>query len=199
MVASAPWRRASVMSATSARVGVGYWIMDSSICVATIVGFFSSRLMRMMRCCTMGTSSTGISAPRSPRATMAPSAASRIWRRRGTACADSILGRTRARSLFSSRNSLSAMRSFSCLTKESAYMSTLLAWPKRMSSQSFSVIAGRDADLPRTFRCRREVSVPASTQRVTTSVPSMVSTLKLHMPPSMRRMSPTLISLTKSS
>ena len=62
----------------SARVGEGLWIIDSSMCVATITG-----RPRWMQCLTIlrwmiGSSSYGHSMPRSPRATMMPSAWSMI-------------------------------------------------------------------------------------------------------------------------
>ncbi len=58
---------------TSARVGVGYWIIDSRSCDATMTGLLRLRQTFMMASCTDGTCSSGIWAPRSPLATMAPS------------------------------------------------------------------------------------------------------------------------------
>ena len=51
------------MSETSARVGVGFWIIDSSMLVATMTGFPRLRQPWTMRDCQKGTSSTGSSAP----------------------------------------------------------------------------------------------------------------------------------------
>lgn len=61
------------MCLTSARVGVGYSIMDSKSCEATMTGLLSLRHVFTISCCTDGTCSSGIWAPKSPRATMAPS------------------------------------------------------------------------------------------------------------------------------
>ena len=74
MTASVPSRIAFATSDTSARVGRGLWIIDSSICVAVITGTRCSCDSRISRFCTSGTSSNGSSTPRSPRATMMPSA-----------------------------------------------------------------------------------------------------------------------------
>jgi hypothetical protein len=60
-------------SETSARVGTGLSIIDSSICVATITGFAAPRARRTRRFWIGGTACTGSSTPRSPRATMIPS------------------------------------------------------------------------------------------------------------------------------
>ena len=73
ITASAPSNTAVATSETSARVGTGVVIIDSSICVATTTGLPSLRAMRMIVFCKPGTRSTGISTPRSPRATMMPS------------------------------------------------------------------------------------------------------------------------------
>ena len=43
MTASAPSRTALATSEVSARVGTGLWIIDSSICVATMTGFAMRR------------------------------------------------------------------------------------------------------------------------------------------------------------
>ena len=58
---------------SSARVGVGYSIIDSRSYDATITGLFSLRQASTMASCTEGTCSRGIWAPRSPRATITPS------------------------------------------------------------------------------------------------------------------------------
>ena len=66
------------MSLTSARVGYGFSIIDSSICVAVITNFPCFRARSMMDFWMNGTFSSAISTPRSPRATMTPSLSSRI-------------------------------------------------------------------------------------------------------------------------
>ena len=97
MTASAPSKMAVATSETSARVGTGELIIDSSICVATTTGLPVARPMRVICFCTPGTFSSGISTPRSPRATISASAISMISASRCTACGFSILAITAAR------------------------------------------------------------------------------------------------------
>src|SRR5437764_13377652 len=70
MTASAPSKIAVATSETSARVGTGLAIIDSSICVATTIGLLAQRQARVISFCTQGTRSIGISIPRSTRATL---------------------------------------------------------------------------------------------------------------------------------
>ena len=65
-------------SDTSARVGIGDSIIDSSICVATITGLAAARAPRTSCFWIGGTAWIGSSTPRSPRATMIPSDTARI-------------------------------------------------------------------------------------------------------------------------
>ncbi len=97
IIASAPSKIAVATSETSARVGTGLAIIDSSIWVATTTGLPARRQARVMSFCTPGTFSSGISTPRSPRATISASARSRISARRATACGFSIFAITAAR------------------------------------------------------------------------------------------------------
>ncbi len=97
MIASAPSKMAVATSETSARVGTGLEIIDSSICVATTTGLPARRQARVISFCTPGTFSSGISTPRSPRATISASASSRMSPSRATACGFSILAITAAR------------------------------------------------------------------------------------------------------
>ena len=78
ITASEPSKIALATSEASARVGRGFSVMDSSICVAVITGRRSSLARAIIVFCTTGTRSGFISTPRSPRATITPSAASRI-------------------------------------------------------------------------------------------------------------------------
>ena len=71
--------------------------MLSSICVATITGLPAARAMRVICFCSPGTFSTGISTPRSPRATMMPSDAAMMSSRSVMADGFSILDRIAAR------------------------------------------------------------------------------------------------------
>ena len=81
-------------SEASARVGRGFSIMLSSICVAVITTLPAALAAAMIRFCTIGTSSVPISTPRSPRATITPSATLRISSRSSSACGFSILAIT---------------------------------------------------------------------------------------------------------
>ena len=74
ITASAPSKIAVATSDTSARVGTGLVIIDSSIWVATTTGLPVRRALRVICFCTPGTFSSGISTPRSPRATIRASA-----------------------------------------------------------------------------------------------------------------------------
>ena len=60
-------------SEASARVGAGALTIESSIWVATTTGFTASRQARISSFWRPGTSSCGISTPRSPRATITAS------------------------------------------------------------------------------------------------------------------------------
>ena len=92
-------------SETSARVGIGLSIMLSSIWVATITGLAAARHLRTSRFWIGGTAATGSSTPRSPRATMMPSEASRMASKSSTACGFSIFDSTAARPSASARAS----------------------------------------------------------------------------------------------
>jgi hypothetical protein len=78
MTASVPSNSALATSLASARVGRGFSIMDSSICVAVMTGRPYRFASWMIRFCAIGTCSNGSSTPRSPRATMTASVRVRI-------------------------------------------------------------------------------------------------------------------------
>ncbi len=88
---SVPSRMAFATSVDSARVGRLLAVMDSSICVAVITGLPTRLASRIMRFWTIAICSIGISTPRSPRATMMPSAALMISFMRSSAAERSIL------------------------------------------------------------------------------------------------------------
>ena len=91
MTQSVPSRIALATSVASALVGRRWVVMDSSIWVAVITGF-PFRLARCMRCFwAKAICSMGISTPRSPRAIMMPSAASRMLSKLSLALDRSIL------------------------------------------------------------------------------------------------------------
>ena len=75
ITASVPSQTALATSEASARVGRGSVIIDWSICVAVMTGLPSRLALRIIIFWAMNTFSIGISMPRSPRATMMPSAA----------------------------------------------------------------------------------------------------------------------------
>ncbi|MMZ62433.1 hypothetical protein D1872_246410 [compost metagenome] len=91
MIASVPSKMALATSLASARVGLGLRCIESSICVAVITGLPTRLHFSIMRFCTNGTSSAGISTPKSPRATIRPSETSKISSRLSTPCWFSIL------------------------------------------------------------------------------------------------------------
>ena len=90
MTASAPSKTAVATSETSARVGTGAEIINSSIWVATTTGLPERRQARISCFCRPGTDSSGISTPRSPRATINASESSMISSIRSIACGFSI-------------------------------------------------------------------------------------------------------------
>ncbi len=91
MTASVPSSTALATSETSARVGTGFSIIDSIICVAVIVSLLRSRASLIIRFCRPGTVALPTSTARSPRATMMPSDASMISSSALIASARSIL------------------------------------------------------------------------------------------------------------
>ena len=78
MMALVPSYTALATSEISARVGRGFFIMDSSISVAVMTRLPSNRHLVMSFFCMAGSFSKGISTPMSPRATMMPSHAWQI-------------------------------------------------------------------------------------------------------------------------
>ena len=65
-------------SETSALVGLGFLIIESSICVAVITGFPATEHFSIIFFCIKGNFAASISTPISPLATMIPSLASMI-------------------------------------------------------------------------------------------------------------------------
>ena len=78
ITASVPSHTALATSVASARVGVSSVTIDSSIWVAVMTGIPRWFARWMMRFCSIGTVSGASSTPRSPRATMTPSATCRM-------------------------------------------------------------------------------------------------------------------------
>ena len=148
MRASAPSSTAFAQSLASARVGRGDSIIDSSICVATMTGLACRRATSIARFCTIGTSSSGSSTPRSPRATMTPSKAATISWRRSIACGFSSFAMTGRCTSTSAMTRRTSSMSSGPRTKLSATQSAPCARPQRRSARSFSVSAGTDTATP---------------------------------------------------
>ena len=178
MMASAPSKTAVATSETSARVGTGAVIINSSICVATTTGLPARRAARVICFWMPGTASSGISTPRSPRATISASESSMISGRRATACGFSILDRSSARPRAILRASA---RSSGRWMKDSATQSTPAASTASRSLRSFSVSAptGRSVS-GRLTPFLSEILVPATTVQ-TIDLPSLLHRLQLQL------------------
>ena len=94
ITASVPSSTALATSNTSARVGMLLVIIDSIIWVAVIATRLCFQARRIRDFCSAGSSGSPTSTPRSPRATMIASVASRMSSRLATASARSILATT---------------------------------------------------------------------------------------------------------
>mmetsp|Transcript_60566 Transcript_60566/g.118741 ORF Transcript_60566/g.118741 Transcript_60566/m.118741 type:complete len:590 (-) Transcript_60566:46-1815(-) len=169
ITASAPSSTALVTSLTSARVGRGFFCMDSSIWVATITGFPEASHRCTISFCQITTSSRGTSTPRSPRATIMPSEASVISSKFSSASVDSTLAMILAWGLLSGQNSAwqvatcarISSTSLALRTNEAATKSTSFSTPYRMCSLSKSDMAGRSTAMPGKFTPRRLAISPS--------------------------------------
>ena len=94
IVADAPCKTALATSEVSARVGTGFVIMDSNICVATITGLPAAVHFSTINFCKCGTLAPSISTPKSPRATIIASVAAMISSKLSIAKGVSILAIT---------------------------------------------------------------------------------------------------------
>ena len=147
-----------------------------------------------------GTSSAGISTPRSPRATMIPSATSKISSKFSIPSAFSIFAITGVYGASHSRRIVLISRIQSALrTKEAAIKSTSCSAPKRISSLSFSVIAGRRIGTFGTFTPFLCPSSPPLIILQIMSLPLISSTTNSIRPSSIRILPPTLTSSTRPS
>src|SRR5581483_3232735 len=142
ITASLPSKIALATSLASARVGRGFSIMDSSIWVAVMTGLRHSEARRITCFWITGTFSGGISTPRSPRAIMTPSAASKIASRCSSACGFSSLAMTGTSLPCSRIRCFAVLTSAAERTNESATMSTPCFSPNSRSLRSLSVSAG---------------------------------------------------------
>ncbi len=131
-----PSKTALATSLTSALVGDGAVTIDSSICVAVMTGTPRSTHSRMIAFCRWGTSSSGQSIPRSPRATITASADSTMATRSANAALVSIFATRAARPATTART---CSRSEAARTKDTAMNSTPAEAIASASTRSSSV------------------------------------------------------------
>mmetsp|Transcript_5834 Transcript_5834/g.17231 ORF Transcript_5834/g.17231 Transcript_5834/m.17231 type:complete len:210 (-) Transcript_5834:401-1030(-) len=189
MTASANSKAALVTSATSARVGLGFFCMLSSICVATTTGLPASRHFATIVFCHVAISGSGTSTPRSPRATMTPSDRSTMSSMFWSASSDSTLETTSTRSpsgytagcLATSRSTKARMASTPApsRTNDAATKSMPFSMPKATSASSLADRAGRSSAIvgrltplrsPISFVFRMTVETVVASDDVTSSV-----------------------------
>ena len=194
MTASAPSSTALATSDASARVGREFSIIESSICVATITGLAFSRAIWITRFCTAGTCSSGISTPRSPRATITASNARMMDSSASTASGFSSLATTGTRRPTSSMISCTSSTSAGERTNDNAMMSTPRRSAKRRSALSFSLSAGTEMSIPGSETPLLLDTGPPSVTRQTTSLPSTSVHTRPTLPSSTSRRSPGLAS-----
>ena len=144
MTASVPSRTAVATSVTSALVGRGECVIDSSISVAVIDTLALALVRARMSFCADGTLSIDSSTPRSPRATMAPCASVRMSSRFAYPTALSILAIT---GVAGARRRIWRM-SAADETNEAAIRSTPSHSPNLRSSSSLGVMAGTLSSVP---------------------------------------------------
>ena len=199
MIAEEPSYTAFATSEISALVGLGLLIMDSSISVAVMTRRPKS-LQRLMSCFwTLGTSTNGISTPRSPLAIMMPAHFWEISSMLSTPALFSILAMT---SIFSpplaSKNSrISIMSSFRD-TKEAATKSISFLIPKRRSFLSCSLKKSPCMTLLGKFIDFWSESVPPTITSHLTFWPLISLTSRITSPLFMRTLSPGLSCWGKS-
>ena len=190
MTAEVPSRIAFATSLASARVGSACSIIDSSICVAVITGFPTSRQRRMMRFCSSGTVAAPISTPRSPRATMTASDSIRISSSAATASAFSIFAITRAGEPCCLMIACKSRTSAAARTNDSATKSTPIPSAKLRSSRSFFVNDGIGSGTPGRFTPLCELTGPPTTTRQRARPCSTSSTVSRTRPSSIRMSCP---------
>ena len=170
---------AFAISLTSARVGYGFSIIDSSICVAVITNFPCFRARSMIDFWINGTFSSAISTPRSPRATITPSLSSRMASRFVQASGFSIFAMICTCESASSRYNRSRSTSSRLRTNESATKSMPASSPKRRSAISFLLKEAALTSTPgRLIPLRSEILPPLTTSQMA-SVVSLVDHPKL--------------------
>ncbi len=190
ITASAPSSTAFATSEASARVGAGLEIIDSSIWVATMTGLALRRAFWTTSFCRNGTSSSGHSTARSPRATMKPSKAAITSSRFSIACGFSILAMTGSITPSSRMILRTSSASAPLRTKLNAMKSTVRWSANRRSSMSFSDSAGTETATPGRLIPLWLLTLPPTSTSVRTSVSSTATTRSRILPSSMRIGSP---------
>ena len=197
MIASVPSKMALATSLASARVGRGFWIIDSSIWVAVITGLPKSLHFSIIIFWSTGTSSAGISTPRSPRATMRPSATSKISSMFLTPSAFSIFAMILISFCSDSRIRRMATMSLPRCIKDAATKSTPCWQPKRKSASSCSDTGGKLSATPGTATRLRLPISPLFWTVVTILLPSIESIVRVTRPSANKILSPTDTSPTR--
>mmetsp|Transcript_142 Transcript_142/g.539 ORF Transcript_142/g.539 Transcript_142/m.539 type:complete len:313 (+) Transcript_142:560-1498(+) len=200
MTQSAPSSTALATSLTSARVGRGLYVIDSSICVAQMTGLPTMLHLAMSFFCAMTTFSAGISTPRSPRATMMPSEASMMASMLATpwwfsillmmsgTCTSSPAGRLSCSTWRTSRT-CAALRMKEAKTKSHCCCAAMAR-----SARSFSETAGRSTSTPGRLHPLRLVSVCPLRHTQTRVISSRTSvTSRSSTPSSMKTWLPTFM------
>ena len=141
ITASVPSRMALATSLTSARVGRGQLTIESSIWVAVITGMPRPLHLRISSFWSNGTSSAGISTPKSPRATITPSHRGRIASIWSMASNFSIFATTGVLWPWEAIKALISSMSEGFRTKLRATQSTFCSRPNARSVRSLSVKA----------------------------------------------------------
>ena len=155
-----------------------------------MTGFALRRALSMMSFWWIGTSSSGHSTPRSPRATMMPSKASTISSMLSIAWGFSILAMIGTKMPSSRITARTSSASPAWRTKLSAMKSTPRLSAQRRSSVSFSDSAGTDTATPGRLMPLLLETLPGTTTSVTTSVSSTETTFSRTLPSSIRSGSP---------
>mmetsp|Transcript_40492 Transcript_40492/g.106845 ORF Transcript_40492/g.106845 Transcript_40492/m.106845 type:complete len:234 (+) Transcript_40492:1415-2116(+) len=200
MTQSAPSRIAFATSLTSARVGRGLCVIESSICVAQMTGLPAMLHLAIIIFCARKTFSAGISMPRSPRATITPSVSARISSKLRIPSWFSIFEMIRTRAPTSgsaaTRHARTSRTSDALRMKDAKTMSTFSPTPHARSALSFSDSAGRSTSTSGRLHPFFEPSVVELITSHLIDVSSTSSTtLRPSSPSSTKMMPPTFITL----
>mmetsp|Transcript_13131 Transcript_13131/g.33535 ORF Transcript_13131/g.33535 Transcript_13131/m.33535 type:complete len:200 (-) Transcript_13131:596-1195(-) len=199
MTQSEPSRTALATSETSARVGRGFLVIDSSICVAQMTGFPARLHLAIIIFCAMKTFSGGISIPRSPRATMTPSVSSRISSKLRTPSWFSILEIILMLLPASPRHSRTSSTSAFLRMNEAKTMSTPFSTPNWRSLRSLGESAGSDTGTSGRLTPFFDPSMPVLMTVHLRVSPLMAVTVSVMRPSSMYIRPPTDMSFGRSA